>query len=173
MCTNCIDSQSCTYSIHQATCDDVATIKEMVQLFWGDPVQLMFERQYTVAQEPALVAECDKEIIGFISYSDFDQNAVLIVALGILPSYQGCGIGQALVRQIEEYAKEQRKQQLLVVTSNDNIPALAFYQHLGFQLYEVAPDVIAKKLGGLHPGIANIPIRDELRLRKVFTKQHI
>ena len=150
----------------------MATIEEMVQLFWGDQVQLMFNRQYTVAQEPAIVAESDQEIIGFISYTNFDPNAVLIVALGVLPHYQGCGIGKALVSQIEEYAKEHGKQQLLVVTSNDNLPALAFYQHLGFQLYEVAPDVIASKLGGLHLGIANIPIRDELRLRKVFSKHH-
>jgi ribosomal protein S18 acetylase RimI-like enzyme len=172
VCTDCLREQKCTYSIHPATCDDVATIEEMVQLFWGDPVQLMFERQYTVAQEPAIVAESDKNIIGFISYSDFNQNTVLIVALGILPGYQGCGIGQVLVKQIEEYARGQGKQQLLVVTSNDNLPALAFYQRLGFQLYDVATDVIAKKLGGLHLGIANIPIRDELRLRKVLSKHH-
>jgi len=141
----------------------------MVQLFWGDPIQLMFNQTYRVAKEPAIIAKSDGNILGFISYTDYSKDTVLIVALGILPGYQGCGIGRTLVDQVENYAKSQEKQQLLVVTSNDNLPALVFYQRIGFQLFEVAPNVIAEKLGGLQAGIARIPIRDELRLRKTLS----
>lgn len=169
VCTKCIHLQKTEYTIQQASCEDVEVLEELVKLFWGDPIQLMFNKTYRVAQEPTITAKKDGDIIGFISYNDFNKNAVLIVALGILPGFQGCGIGRTLVEQIEDYAKSKGKQQLLVVTSNDNLPALAFYQRHGFQLFEVEPNVIAKKLGGLQPGIARIPIRDELRLRKTLT----
>jgi len=169
VCSKCIHPQKSEYTVQQASYDDIEVLEELVKLFWGDPIQLMFDQTYRVAQEPAITAKKDGNMVGFISYKDFDQNAVLIMALGILPGFQGCGIGRTLLEQIEHYAKSQEKQQLLVVTSNDNLPALAFYQLHGFQLFEVAPNVIAEKLGGLQLGIARIPIRDELRLRKILS----
>ncbi len=126
----------------------------------------MFDRAYTVVDYPAIVAEANNKIVGFISFTEYNENAILIVALGMLPEYQGIAIGSTLLKHVEDYAIAQKKQQLRVATSNDNLPALAFYQMHGFQLYEVVPNVIAEKLGGLHPGICNIPIRDELRLQK-------
>jgi ribosomal protein S18 acetylase RimI-like enzyme len=130
----------------------------------------MFNQLYTVPDEPAFVAVDKEQVIGFLNYTNFGQDAVLIVALGVQPLYQGCGIGRALIQTAEDYAKSQSRDQLLVVTSNDDLPALAFYQRQGFQLFEVIPDVIAQKLGGLYNGIGNIPIRDELRLRKQLNK---
>ncbi len=166
VCSNCVVFKQCKYKIHQAFCEDTQHLEELVKLFWGDPLQLMFDQHITVTDHPAIVAERDKKIIGFIYYTLFQKNAVLIVALGVLPEYHGCGIGNALVAQVEKFAREQKRQRLLVVTTNDNLPALAFYQRAGFQLFEVAPDTVAEKLGGIQLGVANIPIRDELRLQK-------
>ena len=61
-----------------------------------------------------------------------------------------------------------RKKKLLVSTSNDDLPALAFYQSLGFQIYEVKPNVIAEKHGMVLKGIGGLPVRDELRLQKLL-----
>ncbi|MFX1510835.1 MAG: GNAT family N-acetyltransferase [Promethearchaeota archaeon] len=129
-------------------------------------MQRMFDQDFTVSEYPAIVAECDEKIAGFLFYTPFRQNAVLLLALGVLAHYQGCGIGKALVAHVEQFARDQGRFQLLVVTTNDNLPALGFYQRIGFQLFEVIPDVVAEKLGGIQEGVANIPIRDELRLRK-------
>jgi ribosomal protein S18 acetylase RimI-like enzyme len=126
----------------------------------------MFDQQYTVTEQPAFIAKSDNKIAGFIFYTLFQDDAVLIVALGVLSQYQGCGIGRDLIAHVEQFAKEQERQRLLVVTTNDNLLALGFYQRAGFQLFEVVPDVVAQKLGRVHPGIANIPIRDELRFQK-------
>ncbi|MFX1474215.1 MAG: GNAT family N-acetyltransferase [Promethearchaeota archaeon] len=143
-------------------------MKELVLRFWGDLEQLMFGKRYIVTDAPALVAIYNNEILGFIFYTIFDEEAALIVALGVRPEYQGRGVGQALVKAVEEYARQEQKRQLLVVTSNDNIPALTFYQCQGFQLFEVVPDVIEEKLGGRVLGVNKIPIRDELRFRKAL-----
>ncbi|MFW9935293.1 MAG: GNAT family N-acetyltransferase [Candidatus Thorarchaeota archaeon] len=166
ICTKCSSLKQCSYKIHQAFCEDVQHLDELVLLFWGDPVQRMFDQDFTVSEYPAIVAECDEKIVGFLFYTPFRQDAVLLLALGVLPHYQGCGIGKTLVTHIEQFAREQGRFQLLVVTTNDNLPALGFYQRIGFQLFEVIPDVVAEKLGGIQKGVANIPIRDELRLRK-------
>ena len=174
LCTACLDQtktkeKQSQHTIAQASCDDVPILEQLVVRFWGDPVQLMFNHRFKVTEQPALVTKSNNEITGFLFYHPFGEAAVLIVALGVLPRYQGHGIGQELLQRIEEYARSEGKRELLVVTSNDNLPALAFYQRNGFQLYEVAPDVIAHKLGGLQLGIGSIPIRDELRLRKLLT----
>lgn len=168
ICTSCLSPRQCKFKLHQAFCEDVEHLEELVIGFWGDRVQRMFEQDFTVSEYPAIVAESNNEINGFIFYTPFRDDAVLILALGVLPQYQGCGIGKALVVQVEKYTREQGRKQLYVVTTNDNLPALAFYQRLGFQLFEVIPDVVAEKLGGIQLGISNIPIRDELRLSKAI-----
>jgi len=65
-------------------------------------------------------------------------------------------------------SRQLSKRRLLVSTSNDDLPALAFYQKLGFQIFEVKPNVIAGKHGQLLAGTGGIPIRDEIRLSKNF-----
>jgi hypothetical protein len=56
----------------------------------------------------------------------------------------------------------------MVPTSNDDLPALAFHQSNGFQIYEVKPNVIAEKHGMILKGIGGLPTRDELRLQKIL-----
>jgi ribosomal protein S18 acetylase RimI-like enzyme len=168
-CTKCSSAGQREYTIHQAFCEDIEPLSALVTLFWGDSVQLMFDHHYKVTEQPAFIAESDNKIAGFIFYTPFQDDAVLIVALGVLPMYQGCGIGRDLVTRVEEFAKEQGRPRMLVVTTNDNLPALSFYQCVGFQLFEVIPDIIAEKLGGFQPGFAQIPIRDELRFRKYLS----
>lgn len=168
VCIDCNSVEQQEYQIHQAVCEDSEALEELVTLFWGNPVQLMFDESFRVVEQPAFVAESANQIVGFLFYTPFRERAVLIVAVGVLPKYQGKGIGKALIARVEAFAKDAGRSQLLVVTTNDNLPALAFYQRLGFQLFEVVPDIIGEKLGGLQPGVAKIPIRDELRLRKAL-----
>jgi ribosomal protein S18 acetylase RimI-like enzyme len=72
------------------------------------------------------------------------------------------------VLAVERQAKKEAKKRILVATSNDDLPALAFYQLLGFQLFEVVPNAIAEKHGTLEKGVGDIPVRDELHLQKTL-----
>ena len=121
---------------------------------------------------PALVAEIEGKIASFISYRDYDKDSLLIVALGVTPEFQGLGIGKALVKSLENKAKVLHRKRLRVSTSNDDLPALAFYQRLGFQIFKIKPNVIAEKHGALFEGFGGIPIRHELRLEKKLTEQN-
>jgi ribosomal protein S18 acetylase RimI-like enzyme len=166
LCPTCTNKTSLTYSINKATLDkERKKIQEFVQHFWGELEQLTFGRKFTVAKLPAYLAKSRSNIIGFISFAEVDDT-IIIVALGILPKYQNAGIGKSLIEKVEAEAKRLGKKKLLVSTSNDDLPALAFYQSLGFQIYEVKPNVIAEKHGMILKGIGGLPVRDELRLRK-------
>jgi len=169
ICKECIKKEPRKYFIREATVEDKEAINSLVELFWGEPEQVTFGREFIVKDLPAFVAVSEDKIVGFISYSELDESDVLIVALGVLPEYQGSGIGKALLLVLEEKSRKLLKKRLLVSTSNDDLPALAFYQLMGFQIFEVVPNAIAEKHGGVFPGIGNIPIRDEIRLQKDIT----
>ncbi len=142
-------------------------IREFVRSFWGEENQETFGMNFEVARLPMYIAESDKKIIGFASYSAY-ENALLIVTFGVIPQYQGTGIGKALMKRIETQAKREGRRRIVLSTSNDDLPALAFYQSIGFQIYEVKPNVIAAKHGKVVKGIGGLPVRDELRLQKIL-----
>ena len=168
VCLSCIGKQSLKYSINKVIQkEEKETIREIVKRFWGEHEQLTFDNEFVVVELPAYAAKTEDNIIGFISYVEMG-NAMLIVALGILPKYQGSGVGRSLVEKVEAEARRLRKKKLLVSTSNDDLPALAFYQSLGFQIFEVKPNVIAEKHGRVLMGIGGLPIRDELRLQNIL-----
>jgi ribosomal protein S18 acetylase RimI-like enzyme len=166
VCRSCVSKRSLNHSVNKVVSkEEKGKIREMVKWFWGEQEQVAFDRKFVVAELHAYVAKTGNNVIGFISYAEA-EDAILIVALGILPRYQGMGVGRSLVEKVEAEAEKMRKNRLLVSTSNDDLPALAFYQSLGFQIYEVKPDVIAEKHGRVLKGVGDLPIRDELRLRK-------
>lgn len=166
ICPSCHRKTATKYSIQKMASDkEREKIRELVQHFWGEQEQLTFDREFSVAGLPAYGAKVKKSMIAFVSYTEAEE-AILIVALGVLPEYQNSGIGSSLIEKVTTEAKKMGKKRLLVSTSNDNLPALAFYQTLGFQLYEVKPNAIAEKHGEVLKGIGGLPIRDELRFQK-------
>jgi ribosomal protein S18 acetylase RimI-like enzyme len=169
ICTSCIKKTSkLNYSIDKVKLgNEREKIQEFVKRFWGEEEQLTFDRKFIVAELPAYLAKAGSNIIGFVSFSEL-HDAIIIVALGILPQYQNAGVGKRLIEKVEAETKRLGKKKLLISTSNDNLPALAFYQPLGFQIYEVKPNVIAEKHGMVLKGIGGLPIRDELRLQKLL-----
>jgi len=168
VCPSCTKETTVEYTIHEVLLDEERErIREYAQRFWGEEEQLTFGRKFMVAELPAFAAKIENNIIGFISSKETD-DAIIIVALGVSPQYQRSGVGRSLIGKVEAQAKKLLKKRLLVSTSNDDLPALAFYQSLGFQIYEVKPNVIAEKHGLVSEGIDRLPVRDELRLQKTL-----
>jgi ribosomal protein S18 acetylase RimI-like enzyme len=168
VCPSCTSKTKLEYTTSKArTEEEMNEIRELVRRFWGEERQLTFDREFEVTDLPAYVAKAEDRLIGFVSVAEV-PDAVVIVALGVLPRYQGSGVGSGLVEKIEDEAARMHKERVLVSTSNDDLPALAFYQSMGFQIYEVRPNVIAEKHGGILRGIGGLPVRDELRLRKTI-----
>jgi len=168
LCPACVKKVALEYTIAKVTAENEREkIREFVKRFWGEEEQLTFDKKFIVAELPTYTAKMKNRMIGFASFAEA-EDAILIAALGILPKYQSFGIGKSLIKKVQTEAKRLQKKRLLVSTSNDDLPALAFYQSLGFQIYEVKPNIIAEKHGKILKGINRIPIRDELRLQKIL-----
>ncbi len=168
VCPSCIKKTTVEYTIHKVVLDEEREkIREFAQRFWGEEEQLTFDRKFMVAELPAYVAKVENNIIGFVSFTEANE-AIIVVALGVSPQYQSSGVGRSLIEKVEAEAKKLLKKRLLVSTSNDDLPALAFYQSVRFQIYEVKPNAIAEKHGRILQGVGGLPIRDELRLRKIL-----
>ncbi len=152
-------------TIRPSTTGDVAHIVELALHFWDETTIDCFDREYDVAACPAYVACEGDQVVGVASYAlEPDSNAVVLVALQVLPEYQGRGGGWALLDAVGDQAACCGLEQVWVATTNDDLPALALYQRYGFRITEVLPDRVADHHGGAFPGLSNIPVRDEIRL---------
>jgi ribosomal protein S18 acetylase RimI-like enzyme len=84
------------------------------------------------------------------------------------------GVGTALVDALCEAAAGCRR--IWVVTTNDNVDGLRFYQRRGFRLVELRPGAVDEARRTLKPHIGvvgehGIPIRDELELELPLDSQ--
>jgi DNA-3-methyladenine glycosylase I len=77
-----------------------------------------------------------------------------------------------LLAAIRQLAQTNGCRRLWLITTNDNLPALRFYQKRGFHLVAVYPDAVteARRLKPEIPvlGLEDIPLRDELELEIVL-----
>jgi len=86
---------------------------------------------------------------------------------------RGRGIGTALLDATIEVARESNSRRLWLVTTNDNLDALRFYQRRGLRLARLWVDAATEARQKLKPeipltGAHGIPIRDELELELIL-----
>ena len=168
VCASHLKKSELEFTVHKTVSEgEKSVVRKFVRRFWGEEEQLTFGRRFAVPELPAYVAKVQEGVIGFISFSP-TSDAIMVVALGVLPRYQCYGIGSKLIKKVEDEAKRLGKGKVLVSTSNDDLPALGFYQSHGFQIYQVTPNVIAEKHEKILVGIGGLPVKDELRLQKML-----
>ena len=113
-----------------------------------------------------IVADMEGEISGALAWQR-RESALQIVALATEPMWQRSGVGGHLVAEAELVARREGLHRIVVATTNDNLPALYFYQRRGYRIAEVVPDgALHYPEGSQTSGFAEIPARDELRLEK-------
>jgi GNAT superfamily N-acetyltransferase len=106
-----------------------------------------------------------QEPSGALAYRLFG-DALHIAALATDPMWQRSGVGGYLVAEAELLARRLNLNRLVVSTTNDNLPALYFYQRRGYRLTELVPDSVIIHTHQQVAGFAGIPTRDEIRLEK-------
>jgi N-acetylglutamate synthase-like GNAT family acetyltransferase len=118
---------------------------------------------------PALVAEQDGELAGVLTYV-LEGDSCEVLTLHAAGRFGG--VGTALLRAVERLAAEAGCARLWVITTNDNVDALRFYQRCGFRLAALRPGAVDDSRERLKPeipttGSYGIDLRDELELEKV------
>jgi GNAT superfamily N-acetyltransferase len=114
---------------------------------------------------PAFVADMEGDLAGALAYRR-SGDTLQIVALATDPEWQRSGVGARLVDHAEHVAQATGAARVAVTTTNDNLPALYFYQRRGYRLIDVLTDAISGVNGVAIAGFAGIPIRDEFHLVK-------
>ena len=109
---------------------------------------------------------CDESgIVGLITYR-IVKNEMEILSLDSL--HERTGIGTCLLDSVLKIAKDTGCSRVRLITTNDNLNALHFYQKRGFdiiRLYRNAVDESRKIKPQIpHTGSSGIPIRHELEL---------
>ena len=144
-------------------------IEALLREHWGSIIQVTRGRLHDASGLAGYVALYDQERTGLITYRA-EGNACEIVTLNSL--VEGRGIGTALVQAVREAALEAGCKRLWLITTNDNLTALRFWQKRGFSLMRVHRNAIAdsRRLKPEIPltGEHGIPIRDEIELEIVL-----
>ena len=110
-----------------------------------------------------------KRIVGLLTYH-LNGSECEIVSLDSLLERQGAGT--AMIEKMIAKVRALKVKRLWLMTTNDNIDAIRFYQKRGFVFKAVYPNAIEKsrELGQNIPkfGDYGIPIRDEIELEYLF-----
>jgi ribosomal protein S18 acetylase RimI-like enzyme len=116
-----------------------------------------------VLDRPGLVAETAGTIIGVLTYDPRGPECELVA---IVARVRDRGIGSALVAALRDRVPDRP---IWVVTTNDNLDALRFYQRCGFRLRALRAGAVDEARATIKPAIPEIgangiPLRDELEL---------
>lgn len=151
---------------------DHSRVKEFFIKHWGSPVMVVSTGVYHCDQLDGLaVIDEDGEIIALLTYVTRDTECEIISLDSIIESK---GIGSMLLEAFEKLAREKEIKKIMLVTTNDNIRALQFYQKRGYTLANIIINAVekARRLKPEIPYVAEngIPIRDEIILEKNFSE---
>jgi len=114
---------------------------------------------------PGFVAESGPECLGLITYR-IDETECEIITLDC--NLHNHGVGTALLEAVATEARTLGCVRLCLITTNDNLRALGFYQKRGFELVEVRRGAVdrSREVKPQIPlvGETGIPVRDEIEL---------
>jgi len=154
--------------VREATDQDRAAARQLFQQDFGRTRIVAFDEVMDIDAMPALVAVMREEPSGALAYRLLG-DALHIVALATDPMWQRSGVGGHLVAEAELLARRLKLARVVLATTNDNLPALYFYQRRGYHITELAPNSVVAHTHQQQVGFAGIPVRDEIRLAKQLT----
>jgi ribosomal protein S18 acetylase RimI-like enzyme len=137
----------------------------LVKDHWGSVEIVTRGKTHDVSALPGFVAVGKEGPVGLATYH-IEADQCEMISLDSL--MEGRGVGSALVGAVMQVASSAGCRRLWLITTNDNLKAVRFYQKRGFHLVAVhrnALDVTRRLKPGLPEfGIDGIPLRDEIEL---------
>jgi len=153
------------FAIRPVKPSDREWISQLIAERWGSEIVVVHDTVYTPADLLGFVAIEENNRIGLITYQ-LENGECEVVTLDSI--HASIGVGSGLLDEVRRAAKEAGCRRLWVITTNDNLEALRFYQRRGFSLVAVHKDAVEKarekKPQIPQFGKNGIPIRDEIEL---------
>lgn len=157
------------FSIRKLAASEAHHIERYWQSHWGSTVVVSRGLQHVASHVIGWIAE-DRlgTVVGLVTVDP--KTAWEVVSLD--SDRSGHGIGTALLKRVEEDAWQAGMKRLWLITSNDNVAALRFYQKRRWDLVAVHRGAIdhARTLKPEIPLTSqdDIPIRHEVELEKIL-----
>jgi hypothetical protein len=130
---------------------DRSWLREVVASEWGLPV-VSVSGAYDPSTLPGFVAEDTGRQLGVVTYH-LSEGECEVVTLNSLQ--EGCGVGTALLAAVKRLADLQLRR-LWLITTNENINAIGFYQRRGMDMRALHRDFVEEVR--LHkPGLDDHP----------------
>ncbi len=155
-----------TFNLRDTDTEDRDWIHRWMVFQWGADYVIAHDTKYFPVDLPGVVAvDFNGENIGLITYQIMDDECELITLNSIR---EGFGVGTALIEAVKQRAIRENCKRIWLVTTNDNLNAIRFYQKRGFHLVRIHLNSVtrARKQKPEIPeiGYFGIPIRDEIEL---------
>ena len=146
---------------------DAAFIDEQWRRLWGLPV-VSLDCEYQPADVEGLVYRDDGGLAGGLVTWDADGDRAEIVTLDAFE--QGRHVGGRLLDGAEEELRRRRVKMATIMTTNDNLRAIAFYVRRGYRIVAVHLDAM-ERVRQLKPAVPKtgqdgLPLRDVIELAK-------
>jgi ribosomal protein S18 acetylase RimI-like enzyme len=134
---------------------------------WADVTVSSRGLLHNALELAGFVAWLNDQRAGIITYRQDDMGGLEIVTLDSL--IERAGVGSALIEAVRTQAQEDGCRRVWLITSNDNLTGLRFYQKRGMRLVAIHRDAITEARKTLKPSIPllgddDIPIMDEIEL---------
>ena len=141
-----------------------------VKEYWGSTQIITRGRIHDAADLPGFIALLGEDPVGLVTYH-ISENECEIVSLNSLVVDRG--IGTALLAEVKERAAEAGCQRIWLITTNDNLAAMRFYQRRGFSFAAIHVNAL-EETRRLKPelsltGLDEIPLSDEIELELLLT----
>lgn len=159
------------FTIRPLSTKDRNWVAHFLDEHWASTKIVSRGKAYYAHLLPGFVAELtdapeDATPAGLVTYR-IDGIECEVMTLDALQKRMG--VGTALLEAVKAQASEAGCKRMWLITTNDNMEALTFYQKRGFELVAVYPDALSesRKLKPQIPlvGKHNIPLRDEIELQ--------
>lgn len=117
------------------------TLIDLFKTNWGSDEMIISTGTYQLSKLPGIAAYEDGQILGLITYKTYEDHVEIISLDSFL---QNKGIGSKLLKILEQTCEKKQITRITVITTNDNINALKFYQKRGYRIKQVLPNAVEK-----------------------------
>jgi ribosomal protein S18 acetylase RimI-like enzyme len=154
-----------TMNIRRLVKNDLPRLRQFWIEHWGGEEMITRGRIYRPEQLDGFVVEEEQEWLGLLTFA-IENDECEVTSLDSLRA--GRGIGSLLLSKAMDEARLRNCRRLFLITTNDNLHALGFYQKRGFEIVTVYRGAVKesrkRKPGIPLVGMDGIPLRDEIEL---------
>ena len=154
-----------SFQIRTRTKDDEDWVGRSLELRWGSRRVVSRGRLFYPEKLDGLIAMRGGRPVGLLTFRMENRECEVVTLDSFL---EGQGVGSTLLNAARDRALSQGCRRLWLITTNDNLRALGFYQKWGMKIAAVHRDAMeeSRKIKPEIPAVGKngIPLRDEIEM---------